>query len=149
MDEDILSKDLRRLPLIGSTKVSSISIGAGSVIVRNNQVLLVKSKDGPLWKFPGGHLHDDESIGEGIKRETFEETGLLVELRGKPFCYQFDLTEKLRLMLMYYRGEIIGNDLPKAGSEVVEVKWFEIDNLPESCYGDVKPVMKYWENNPS
>lgn len=138
-------QDLKNLPLISSTN-SSVSVGVVSVIIKDNQVLMVKSKDSDIWKFPGGHLHHDESIDEGIIRETLEETGYVVQIIGQPFVYQYDLTQVLNLFLIFCRTEIIGNGSPEQSDEITETKWFETDKMPENIFENVKPVLKYIQN---
>jgi ADP-ribose pyrophosphatase YjhB (NUDIX family) len=59
-------------------------IRSAAIIVKDDAVLLVKHKH-PVngfewWVPPGGGLEDDESIYDCAKRETYEETGLKVEL---------------------------------------------------------------------
>jgi 8-oxo-dGTP pyrophosphatase MutT (NUDIX family) len=59
-------------------------IRAAALIVQDNRILLVKHKH-PItgnvwWVPPGGGLKDAESIFECAKRETWEETGLRVDL---------------------------------------------------------------------
>jgi len=141
--------DLRKLPLLSSVSGSLISIGAGSVVIKGDQVLMVRSKDATsMWKFPGGHVHDGESFIDAAIRETLEETGLLVSVIGQPIFYEFDLNEKLRLMLILYRSRIVGKGEAEQNDEITEVKWFAINDLPENCFENVKPIMKYLENNP-
>jgi ADP-ribose pyrophosphatase YjhB (NUDIX family) len=59
-------------------------IRSAAIIVKDNAVLLVKHKNPEngfeWWVPPGGGLEDDESIYDCAKRETYEETGLKVEL---------------------------------------------------------------------
>jgi len=63
-------------------KNSKPEIGVGVIVLQNNQVLLGKRKnahgDGD-WSFPGGHLELFESWEECARRETFEETGILIK----------------------------------------------------------------------
>ena len=136
-------KDLRKIPLITQTRSTLVSIGAGAVIIKDGQVLLVKSKDDPRWKFPGGHLHNDESISQAIMRETLEETGLEVKLFGQPFVYEYDLNDELHLILFYYQAEVVGNGAPENNDEIVEIGWFNTTNLPDNCFGNVKGVIDY------
>jgi 8-oxo-dGTP diphosphatase len=59
-------------------------IRAAAIIVKGDAILLVKHKNPDngfeWWVPPGGGLEDGESIYDCARRETFEETGLKVEL---------------------------------------------------------------------
>ena len=82
--------DLRRLPLIGPNRISSISIGSAAIVIR----------------------------------------------------------DRLVLMLFFYRSKIVGNGTPESSDEITEVKWFDLDAVPENSFENVKPVMEYLKNNP-
>src|SRR6267378_5615466 len=72
-----------------------IMVAVGAVVLdETNRVLLVKhveAKRGGFWfgKWicPGGKLQHGESLEEGTKREVKEETGLEIELTGKPVVF--------------------------------------------------------------
>jgi 8-oxo-dGTP diphosphatase len=57
-------------------------VGVGAVVVNDDrQVLLIKRGTEPMlghWSLPGGLLELGETLAEGVKREVFEETGLIV-----------------------------------------------------------------------
>ncbi|HTY82129.1 MAG TPA: NUDIX domain-containing protein [Dehalococcoidales bacterium] len=57
-------------------------IRAAAIIVKGDSVLLVRHKfpDSDPWVPPGGGVEDSESVYDCAKRETYEETGLTVEL---------------------------------------------------------------------
>lgn len=57
-------------------------IGAYGVLInQEEQVLLVRDKSMQFhWNLPGGGVHKGETMQEALKREFFEETGLLVEV---------------------------------------------------------------------
>lgn len=46
------------------------------IIIENNKIALVKSKNKGFYKFPGGGIENDESHLEALIREIQEETGL-------------------------------------------------------------------------
>ena len=58
-------------------------VGVGAVIVRGEQVLIVRRRYEPLagrWSLPGGTLELGETLEAGLAREMQEETGLDVEV---------------------------------------------------------------------
>lgn len=58
-----------------------------AIIIENNNILCVQRGPGRhlagKWEFPGGKVHDGESLEESIVREVREELDLDVEVRKK------------------------------------------------------------------
>ena len=46
----------------------------------NGDILLIQRKDDGRWSLPGGWVKENETPDGAIKRETFEETGFVIEL---------------------------------------------------------------------
>lgn len=62
-----------------------LSIGAGALVVHEQRVLLVRSIYGVTkgrYLLPAGRVNPDELPDQAAARETFEETGLRVEIEG-------------------------------------------------------------------
>ena len=56
-------------------------VGVAAVVVRGDEVLLVRRGTEPLrgsWSLPGGLLELGETMAEGVAREVLEETGVRV-----------------------------------------------------------------------
>ena len=64
------------------------SIGVGGVVLRDNQVLLIRRGHEPgrgWWQLPGGYAEHDEPVVEAVEREVLEEAGVrakVVEVLG-------------------------------------------------------------------
>lgn len=57
--------------------ITEIVIRAKALIINNNNIIL--GNENNLFQFPGGHLEENESLEECLKREVLEETGIEVE----------------------------------------------------------------------
>lgn len=61
-----------------------IIAGAGIVINKENEILMVKTHRGG-WVFPGGQVEVGENVIDAVKREIMEEAGVEIEV-GEVFC---------------------------------------------------------------
>jgi ADP-ribose pyrophosphatase YjhB (NUDIX family) len=59
-------------------KVRIITTARALILNEENDLLLVKNEDSNSWFTPGGWLDGFETLEETLKREVFEETGLVV-----------------------------------------------------------------------
>ena len=118
-----------------------IVIASGPVIVENNKVLLNKHGDDNFWKFCGGRVEDfnELSFEEHAKREVKEEMGIDIEIIKplKPMMVEVD--DKL-VILIHYLANRTGEIKPCA--DINEWDWFNIDNLPDDCAPNIKPVIE-------
>ena len=113
-------------------------VGAGAVIVRDNQVVLVRRGRPPLageWSIPGGVVKLGETLRQAAEREAREETGLEIEAgevlevfesitpdaQGKT-CYHYVIVD---FFCRVKSGEL------RAGGDALEAKWCRAEELAE------------------
>jgi ADP-ribose pyrophosphatase YjhB (NUDIX family) len=90
-------KDRRRYP-------SRPMVGAGAVVFKGGEVLLVKRRYPPnrgKWALPGGLVELGEVVQDAAVREVEEETGLRVKILGL-LDVQSDLHRDKKGMLEYH-----------------------------------------------
>jgi len=59
------------------SEVTELVVRTKALILNNGNLLLANEND--VLQFPGGHLEDDESLNDCLKREIKEETGIEIE----------------------------------------------------------------------
>lgn len=111
-------------------------VGVGAVILREQEVLLVRRAAEPLrgqWSLPGGMLELGETLRQGVEREVLEETGLKVE--AKEVLEVFDSIfpdsqgkARFHYVLIDFLCELRGGELC-AGGDVTEALWASLDEL--------------------
>jgi 8-oxo-dGTP diphosphatase len=83
---------------------------AGTIPEQDGRVLLTRRSINPgrgLWTFPGGFVDFGESVADAAVRETFEETGLKVDLTGLHNVYSYPGSP----VIIVFRATVLGGTL--------------------------------------
>lgn len=95
------------------TEKKKFYVGVKAVFVRNGKVLLLRNVRGKwqgkvYWDFPGGRIHEGETIEKALRREVREEAGIkeftIGEIVGT-YLLKTDVEYKTGLMLLMYQCE--------------------------------------------
>ncbi len=123
---------------------SKLPVAVITVLKRENKILLLRRKNTPwlnwYWWFPGGRLDAWESMTSWAIRELKEE--VWVEITPKNINFKAVIHHKdERWERIYFIIEVENfSQKPKNIEEdkAEEIKWFNIDNLPEKITPQVK-----------
>jgi len=124
--------------------------GSAAVCInQHNQVLMVlqgKPEEEKKWSVPSGGRLPDESYEECCKREVFEETGLLIEVKEKLFIKQG--------IVHYFKVEEIGGKIKIQDPDhlIHDISWIginEIMKLKLSFEEDRKVIINILKNHVS
>lgn len=111
--------------------------------VKESKVLLVKRGIDPFkgwWDIPGGFLESGEHPVDGAKREFLEETGLEIKLTHLLGIWMSKYGPiDIDIMNLCYTAEVVGG-IESPSSDAVELKWFELDGLPDKIAFDWSPL---------
>jgi ADP-ribose pyrophosphatase YjhB (NUDIX family) len=129
------------------------TLGVRALILKDNQILLVRHTYLKGWYLPGGGVNHSESPTQGIIREVREEVGGVV-------------TEPVRLLAVYYNTKLgwddyvllyevkLSSQQGQHDREIAEVRWFNIQQLPEDISPSTRkridehlfnlPVIDHW-----
>jgi ADP-ribose pyrophosphatase YjhB (NUDIX family) len=94
------------------------------------------------WSYPGGFLELGEATQEGARRETEEETQLLVEVGRLVGVYS---RPHAGVVTVIYEATIIGGE-PLPGLETSEVRAFGPDEIPwdELAFSTTESALRDW-----
>lgn len=104
------------------------------IILKKNNILLGKRGKDPdkgHWALFGGHVEWGESVEDAVDRETKEESNLRVT-KKKLFNVYSSPSRVKQVVTMVYAIDVEGE--PRAGDDIVDVKWFSLDDLPELAF---------------
>ena len=104
-------------------------IGVGGIVVQYGKVLLVKVSYGHQgWILPGGYARSTETIGDAVRREVLEETGLVVEpVELVSVCSR--IKDGRNDLYVTFAVRVVGGELKPDGREVVEAKHFTLAEM--------------------
>jgi 8-oxo-dGTP pyrophosphatase MutT (NUDIX family) len=119
--------DLRKR--IGSSRLLMPSVSA-IVYGPLGEILLVRQRDGNLWSTPGGSIEIDESPVNAVVRETWEETGLLVQpialigvFGGPGFVVRYGNGDETQYVTSVFECSVKSGELTNATDETIACRF--------------------------
>lgn len=109
-----------------------MKVGVNVAVIEEEKILLTKREDFGVWCLPGGGVDEGESIGEAAVREAVEETGLEVKLKRLIGIYSMPEARAWANLIVAFVGEAVGGSLKAQAGEVLEMKFFPMDEIPEN-----------------
>lgn len=134
----LLLRGFRRLPrgvrrAIVRTVAPSFSVGAMCVIESaDGALLLVRQSYRDHWGCPGGLLRRGETPADGARRETQEEVGVAIDIDGEPRVMIDVAARRIDVVFRCRLQEPATAEIRPTSAEIVEARWFPLDNLPEA-----------------
>ena len=129
---------------------------AGVLIVNEkNQLLLQRRKDNGLWGYPGGSMELGERFEDCAVREVLEETGLtclelehFMNVSGECVHYIYPNGDEIYAAEEVFLCRRFSGELQKQVSEVMELRFFDVDRLPEKreITPNNFPAIDYYRN---
>lgn len=104
-----------------------LQVGASVIVINEaGQMLMQQRTDCGSWGYAGGSVELGESVEQTAERELFEETGLKAQ--------------KLELLGVY------SGELKMQASEVSQLKFIDICDLPEDIFPPNRPAIEDYIN---
>ena len=110
-------------------------VSAGAIIIRGDEILLVRTKNSDGNDFlvgPGGGVESNEGINQACIREVREETG--IEVRPDKILFVEDLVwQNKRVVKIWFLCNVTGGELTRTPGAIeeglIEAGWFRKDQL--------------------
>ena len=123
-------------------------VGSSVIAIKNDQILLQKRVDRGCWGYPGGYMELGETPEETAKREFFEETGLKVNslklygvFAGKNRHHIYPNGNEVYITDVVYVCDEFSTTENQHDNEVLELRWFGINNIPENLSPTIKDIL--------
>jgi ADP-ribose pyrophosphatase YjhB (NUDIX family) len=109
--------------------LKTTSVGVRLLMIRDDQVLLVKHVYEPYWYIPGGAVEHNESLEDAVRREALEEAGATLHDLQLFGAYTNQERGKCDHVIVYLTRDF---DLSCQGDDEIEFcRFFPLDDLPE------------------
>ncbi len=114
-------------------------VGVAVIITRNGHVLLLKrtgAHGAGTWAPPGGHLEFGESLEACAIRETFEETGIVIDnVQFVAITNDVMASEQKHYVTLWMEGTHTSGEAAVAYPDKVEaVTWAPWDAMPQPLF---------------
>ena len=105
----------------------------GAVVLDDDdRILLIRRANPPAqgqWSLPGGRVEPGEDSQDAVLRELTEETGLSGRVERHVGEVRRDAPDGSVYVIQDYLVRVTGSDLPLAGDDALDVRWYSVDAL--------------------
>lgn len=140
-----------------------IIVGAAVLILKQSdrpcpslsaRLLLQRRQDNQQWGLIGGSMEIGESLAQTARREVWEETGLTLDqldwfdlFSGQEFIYEYPNGDVIVNVIAVYISRQFRGELKVDKQEGIELRFFELNKLPEDISPPDKPVIQRYLNS--
>jgi mutator protein MutT len=124
-------------------------VAGGAIIHKDRKILLQKRADDGTWANHGGCLELGETVEETVMRELKEEIGITPTklefykiFSGEDMHYTCTSKDEVYAVIVIYLCDEYEGELQQDNDEVVELQWFDVNNLPENINKQDKVILK-------
>lgn len=119
-----------------------LMIPSVTAIIRNNddEILFVRKTEESVWGLPAGAIEPGERPGRALRREVYEETGLMVHpdtilgvFAGDKYRYTYSNGDQVEYTVIVFECTIVKGTLSGVDGEVEELKFFKETELPQTA----------------
>lgn len=110
--------------------IGAKTVGARALVVKNDEVLLVKHTYQKGWCTIGGTVDRNESPRAALLRELVEEVGVIVLEKPELFGLYHNKNHKRDDYVAFYIVNHFEMQKNSTSPEIAEKKWFPISHLP-------------------
>ena len=118
-----------------------MTIVAGSLIVRDNKILMVQEAKKSCygqWNFPAGHVDEEELITDAAIREAFEETGCKIKLTGVLPISTVVLPNGETVVIVKFTADVIEENIKIDESEQLDVQWLDLNKVKNMTVNELR-----------
>lgn len=130
---------------------NTTKVGVGVMIWKDGKVLLGKreSEHGHgEYSFPGGHLEMLESFEDAVRRETIEETGILVDDIHFLHIANIDYYNPKHYINIGFVAKWKGGE-PRVmePDKIVDWGWYTLEDLPQPLFLQTRLMINSFQKN--
>ncbi len=141
--ESVEGKPRPRCSGCGVAVFEDPKLAAVTLVVVDGKVALVRRGVEPhlgRWSFPSGYVDRGERVEDAAVRETLEETGLHVRLKGLVGLYS---ETGSHVAVAVYAAEVLCGELA-AGHDAQGAAFFDIDDMPPLPFPHDYRILEDW-----
>ena len=113
------------------------------VLSSSDSVLLVQRSDVPVWVLPGGGIEHEEPPEVAAIRETFEESGITVDIIDHVATYQ-PINRLARTTYLFLCRSRSHEEPLAHNKEVVAARFFPVHSMPSTLFPLHRTFIDEW-----
>ncbi len=123
----------KRCPACGWVRYRNPTVGVALILLTEQGLWLGRRRSGG-WCIPCGHVEWDESLEQAARREALEELGVVVSLESVFNVSSNFHDPEQHTVGVWYLARAEGLDQARPGGDLVELRPFPLDALPELVF---------------